>query len=276
MKKGLLGYRLWPFNIGHAKAASRDFSLVQDAKSYAGHLLLFHDGGTLIMRAPPALVTHMHVAADMGHIEMLQPGDVVHVIHRQPNQRNKLSLLAAEVEAIQLREGIPMLTLRSLTGQSIEQGMADPAARRISAALLAEGIGVTRDAGVQLETIPKVDANRILKILAMNLPTFLLRRLFRLLVRTHPAARWSTWQSLAKGHPTEIEYLNGEIVKLAGGTLLVRSGRSEYRIAWEDVVRLNSAEEVVVVLVGSSRFFLIRAGLSPQQERGENYWWTVS
>jgi 2-dehydropantoate 2-reductase len=103
----------------------------------------------------------------------------------------------------------------ALTGQSIEQGMLDSVARRISAALLAEGIRVTREAGVQLETIPKVDANRILKILSLNLPTFLVRRLFRLMLRTHPDARWSTWQSLAKGLPTEIEYLNGEIVRLA-------------------------------------------------------------
>ncbi len=105
--------------------------------------------------------------------------------------------------------------LGALTGQSLEEGMMDPVARRISAALLAEGIRVTRDAGVRLETIPKVDPNRILKILTLPLPTFLLRRLFRLMVRTHPEARWSTWQSLAKGQPTEIAYLNGEIVRLA-------------------------------------------------------------
>jgi 2-dehydropantoate 2-reductase len=103
----------------------------------------------------------------------------------------------------------------ALTGQSISEGMLDPAARRISAALLAEGIRVTREAGVQLETIPKVDPNRILAILSLKLPSFFLSRLFRLMVRTHPEARWSTWQSLAKGLPTEIEYLNGEIVRLA-------------------------------------------------------------
>lgn len=105
--------------------------------------------------------------------------------------------------------------LGALTGLSIEEGMSDPVARRISAALLAEGIRITRETGIRLETIPKVDANRILKILSINLPGFLVKRLFRLLVRTHPEARWSTWQSLAKGLPTEIEYLNGEIVKLA-------------------------------------------------------------
>jgi len=105
--------------------------------------------------------------------------------------------------------------LGALTGQSLEEGMMDPAARRVSAALLGEGIQVTRQAGVRLATIPKVDPNRILRILSLPIPTFLLRRLFRLMVRTHPEARWSTWQSLAKGQPTEIAYLNGEIVRLA-------------------------------------------------------------
>ncbi|MFQ5457929.1 MAG: ketopantoate reductase family protein [Myxococcota bacterium] len=105
--------------------------------------------------------------------------------------------------------------LGALTGQTLEEGMLDPGARSISAALLAEGIRVTAEAGIHLGTIPKVDPKRILKILTMKLPTFVLRRLFRLLVRTHPDAKWSTWQSLSKGLPTEIAYLNGEIVSLA-------------------------------------------------------------
>lgn len=105
--------------------------------------------------------------------------------------------------------------LGALTGQSLEEGMMDPAARRVSAALLAEGLHVTREAGVRLATIPRVDPNRILRLLSLPLPTFVLRPLFRRMVRTHPEARWSTWQSLAKGKPTEIAYLNGEIVRLA-------------------------------------------------------------
>ncbi len=103
----------------------------------------------------------------------------------------------------------------ALTGQSIEEGVSDPVARRVSAALLAEGMRVCREAGIRLETIPKVDPSRLLRILSMNLPPFLLRIVVRWLVKIHPEARWSTWQSLAKGHPTEIEYLNGEIVRLA-------------------------------------------------------------
>lgn len=103
----------------------------------------------------------------------------------------------------------------ALTGQSIEEGVSDPVARRVSAALLGEGIRVCREAGIPLETIPKVDPNRLLRILSMSLPPFLFRIVVRRLVKIHPEARWSTWQSLAKGHPTEIEYLNGEIVRLA-------------------------------------------------------------
>ncbi len=103
----------------------------------------------------------------------------------------------------------------ALTGQSIEEGVSDPMARHVSAALLGEGMRVCRESGIRLETIPKVDPNRLLRILSMNLPPFLLRIVLRLLVKIHPEARWSTWQSLAKGRPTEIEYLNGEIVRLA-------------------------------------------------------------
>jgi 2-dehydropantoate 2-reductase len=105
--------------------------------------------------------------------------------------------------------------LGALTGQSIAEGVRDPCARKVAAALLEEALRVTRAAGVRLETIPRVDPSRMLRLLTLGMPAFLREAILRLLVRIHPEARWSTWQSLAKGQPTEIDYLNGEIVRLA-------------------------------------------------------------
>ena len=85
-------------------------------------LMLFHDGGTLIMHAPPGLTIQLSSAAPMGHVASLQPGDIVYVAHRQANQKDTVVLMAAEVLAIGFRNNIPLLSLRSLNGQTIEPG----------------------------------------------------------------------------------------------------------------------------------------------------------
>lgn len=164
--------------------------------------VLLTTSGELIIGATSRKGRFGNVVAQMAR-EMRQAGITVRVT---PNIEGVLwsKLL------INLNNG-----LGALTGQSLEEGMLDADARRISAALLAEGIRVTQETGVRLESIPKVDPKRILKILSLRLPNFIVKRLFRLLVRTHPEAKWSTWQSLAKGLPTEIAFLNGEIVRLA-------------------------------------------------------------
>ena len=84
-------------------------------------LILFHDGGSLIMRAPQSLRTQLP-NADLGHTASLQPGDIVYVAHRQANQKETVVLMAAEVLAIEFRNSIPLLSLRSLNGETIEPG----------------------------------------------------------------------------------------------------------------------------------------------------------
>ena len=85
-------------------------------------LVLFRDGGTLIMRAPQALTAQLPNAAAVGHVASLMPGDIVYVAHRQANQDDTVVVMAAEVLAIEFRNSIPLLSLRSLNGQTIEPG----------------------------------------------------------------------------------------------------------------------------------------------------------
>jgi len=70
-----------------------------------------------------------------------------------------------------------------------------PALRGLAAGLMREGIAVAERAGVRLEPIPGT---------SLPLQAFVARLPFR-----GPA-----WQSVARGRPTEVEYLNGEIVRL--------------------------------------------------------------
>ena len=46
----------------------------------------------------------------------------MHVVHHPDGQENQITILAAEVVDQELFNGIPMMSLRSLNGQSIEPG----------------------------------------------------------------------------------------------------------------------------------------------------------
>jgi hypothetical protein len=85
-------------------------------------LVLFRDGGTLIMRAPQALTAQLPNAAAVGHVASLMPGDIVYVAHRQANQNDTGVLMAAAVLAVESDNNIPLFSLRSLNGQVIEPG----------------------------------------------------------------------------------------------------------------------------------------------------------
>jgi 2-dehydropantoate 2-reductase len=50
---------------------------------------------------------------------------------------------------------------------------------------------------------------------ALSLPTPLVKLVARAQLRVNPDARSSMWEDLRRGRATEIDYLNGEIVRLA-------------------------------------------------------------
>jgi len=85
-------------------------------------LILFHDSGTFILKAPQELAAKVSVTSNMGSFETLNPGDIVHVVHHSSDQENQISILAAEIIDHEIFNGVPMLSLRSLNEQSIEPG----------------------------------------------------------------------------------------------------------------------------------------------------------
>lgn len=101
----------------------------------------------------------------------------------------------------------------ALSGAPTREMILSPAYRRIMAALAAEALEVLRAArirparlrGVPLAFMPKV----------MRLPTPLVRLVTGSQIKVDPQARSSMWEDLQRGRETEVEYLNGEIVRLA-------------------------------------------------------------
>ncbi len=85
--------------------------------------------------------------------------------------------------------------------------------RRILRAVMAEAIGVLRAAKEPTARLGPVPIG--LFPFLLRLPTPLLRVVASAQVKIDPEARSSMWEDLTRGRPTEVDHLNGEIVRLA-------------------------------------------------------------
>jgi len=85
--------------------------------------------------------------------------------------------------------------------------------RRIVAAMVAEGINVLRAAGIATARLRGVPVT--VMPLILRFPDPLARLILRSQIKVDAAARSSMWEDLERRRPTEIEFLNGEIVRLA-------------------------------------------------------------
>ncbi len=105
--------------------------------------------------------------------------------------------------------------LPALTNNPVSQVFADPFLRRLAVGLMREGFRVTDRAGVRLESLPGMPVT-LFRLLAW-LPEGLATRFFAGMGRRmdpYGTLLGSTLQSLRRGRPTEIDYLNGEVVQL--------------------------------------------------------------
>jgi 2-dehydropantoate 2-reductase len=161
-----------------------------------------------------------------GEVEVTIQGDIL--LEHDPDQQELLQ----EISSLFSKNGIPIkvmddiigyqwsklllnlqIAVTALTGQTIKESILDPDTRDILVATMKEGLQVCKQAGITLHALPGVDPQKMIKRLS-TLPRLLLN------VGGHfmglkEGARNSMWQSLSRGKPTEIEYINGEIVKLA-------------------------------------------------------------
>jgi 2-dehydropantoate 2-reductase len=104
----------------------------------------------------------------------------------------------------------------ALTDVSTGRLLAEPGYRRIIAAVVGEGVRVVRGAGIRPARWNGMPIGLMARVL--RLPTPLVKLVTRRQLKTDPAARSSMWQDLAADRPTEVEHLNGEIVRLAAQT----------------------------------------------------------
>jgi len=105
--------------------------------------------------------------------------------------------------------------LPALCDASFKQVYRDPFLRGLAVGLMREGIAVAERAGIRLEPIPgtSLPLVRLVAFLPAALAGAVAARKAARLETRWPL-KGSTWQSVARGQPTEVDYLNGELVRL--------------------------------------------------------------
>jgi 2-dehydropantoate 2-reductase len=104
-------------------------------------------------------------------------------------------------------------SVNALAGVSIKEMLGARDYRRVMAACVREGLDTVESAGIK----PKLDVALPPRLVpfVLALPNALFSLLARSLIHVDPQARSSMWDDLSRGRKTEIDGLNGEIVRLA-------------------------------------------------------------
>ena len=106
--------------------------------------------------------------------------------------------------------------LNALAGIPLAAELSDKRWRRLLARQIDEGLAVLKAAGIRPARIEGVPPGAVPRIL--RLPNWLFRRVAASMLAIDPEARSSMWEDLGARRPTEIEHLQGAILRLAAKT----------------------------------------------------------
>jgi 2-dehydropantoate 2-reductase len=103
--------------------------------------------------------------------------------------------------------------LNALAGIPLAAELGDKRWRRLLARQIEEGLRVLKAAGIRPARIEGVPPGAVPRIL--RLPGWLFRRVAASMLAIDPEARSSMWEDLERRRPTEIDHLQGAILRLA-------------------------------------------------------------
>lgn len=125
--------------------------------------------------------------------------------------------LAARADFAAIQWGKLLLNLNNpvnaLSGLPLKAQLSQRDYRRCLALLIDEALRTLRAAGITPAQVGKVPPHKLPRLL--RLPDWLYRQVASSTLRIDPEARSSMWEDLQAGRRTEIDYLNGAVVKLA-------------------------------------------------------------
>ncbi|MBL8954211.1 MAG: 2-dehydropantoate 2-reductase [Myxococcaceae bacterium] len=102
--------------------------------------------------------------------------------------------------------------VNALSGIPLRQQLGDPGLRRVMRAVLREGLACLSAAGIRPVRIGKLVPS--LAPLVLGLPNWLFMRVAAAMVKVDPEARSSMWEDLHRRRTTEVDWLNGELIRL--------------------------------------------------------------
>ncbi len=106
-----------------------------------------------------------------------------------------------------------MNPINALADVPLRDQLAQRAYRRCLAGAQTEALDLMDAAGIEPARLMSISPRRLTRVL--TLPDVAFRLLARRMLAIDPLARSSMWEDLAAGRPTEVDELNGEIVRLA-------------------------------------------------------------
>lgn len=106
--------------------------------------------------------------------------------------------------------------VNALSGLPLKTQLAQRDYRRVMVRLQREALAVLRAAEVPVKSSGGLPVPLVPWLLSS--PDWLFRRLLPAVVKVDDTARSSMWEDLNRGRPTEVDFLNGEIVRLAERT----------------------------------------------------------
>ncbi len=106
--------------------------------------------------------------------------------------------------------------LNALSGGTLREALMQRNYRLALATMIEEALGIVRGAGIEPADFGKASADKMIKIL--RLPNFLYKIIMNMIVKIDANARSSMLDDLEMGRVSEIDYLQGEIVRLAEKT----------------------------------------------------------
>ncbi len=106
--------------------------------------------------------------------------------------------------------------IAAILGKSMQEAFSDPQVSRISIAIWKEGLQIIRKAGIKLVSLPDFPLERLEKLTALPLDEA--AKIFSgiMLNLSKEPLYGSILQSIKRGRQSEIDYINGEFVRLAG------------------------------------------------------------
>ena len=103
--------------------------------------------------------------------------------------------------------------VNALSGHTLQDELRHRDYRRVFAASMREGLALLKRAEIEPATVGPIAPNRLPRII--DSPDWLFNNIFISRWKIDAKARSSMADDLAAGHKTEVEYLNGELVRLA-------------------------------------------------------------